>query len=110
MVFAMLVAILALAMMQGVCPMTLGLGPDGTLFSDRFYGWYKISPKTLENDLKGGCYNDANPHSVTSVRLEVAANTPQPTVEKIIALLSRMGWPRDRVTIGVWSDYPKKPD
>jgi hypothetical protein len=39
--------------------MRIDVTKSGDFFTNRFYGHYKTSPKLLESDLKGGCYNDA---------------------------------------------------
>ena len=104
-----LALILAFATMQSTCPMTIGVGRDGTLFSDRFYGWYKTTPKTLESDLRGGCYNDNNPHAVTSVTLALAPGASQSKVDLVFSILGREGWSRGKVTTESWSGYPQKP-
>jgi hypothetical protein len=106
----MLIPVLALAMMQGVCPMTIGIGKDGAIFTDRFHGWYKTSPKTLESVLRGGCYNDANPHSVTSVKLLIAAAAPKPRVDLVYSILQEEGWPRERLKMESWDKYPRNPE
>jgi len=105
----MLIAVLALALTQNVCPITIGVGRDGSLFSDRFQGWYKTSPTTLESNLRGGCYNDANPHAVTSVTLAITADAPKPRVDLVLSLLKRNGWSRENVNFQSWKEYPKKP-
>jgi hypothetical protein len=105
----MLIPVLALAMLQGVCPMTIGVGKDGAIFTDRFQGWYQASPKTIESDLKGGCYNDANPHSVTSVKLFIAAGVPAARLDLVFSILQKDGWSRERVQVQSWDEYPRKP-
>jgi hypothetical protein len=106
---AMLLPVLALAVLQGVCPMTIGVGNDGKLFTDRFHGWYMVSAKTLESDLHGACYNDSNPHNVTSVKLALPANAPKPQVDLVFSILEKEGWTRKNVDVLPWSVYPKKP-
>jgi hypothetical protein len=96
-------------MLQGVCPMTIGVGDDGKFFTDRFHGWYMASAKTLESDLHGGCYNDSNPHQVTSVKLALAANAPKPKVDLVFSILAKEGWTREKVKVQPWSEYPKMP-
>jgi hypothetical protein len=105
----MLIPVLALAMMQGVCPMTIGVGKEGTLFTDRFQGWYKTSQKSLDGDLHGGCYNDANPHSVTSVKLFIAPGAPKQRLDLVFSILQEDGWPRDKVQVQSWDEYPRRP-
>jgi hypothetical protein len=106
---AMLALVLALAMTQSSCPMTIGIGGDGTFFSARFNGWYKISPKTLEGDLHGGCYNDANPLQLTSVKLLLAPKAPKPKVDLVISILAKEGWSREKINVQTWSGYPQAP-
>jgi hypothetical protein len=105
----MLASILLVAMIQHPCPITIGIGRDGTLFSDRFYGWYRITPKTLESDLKGGCYNDANPSPITSVKVAIAADAPPPKIDLVFSILARDGWPKGKVNVQSWTRYPQKP-
>lgn len=105
----MFAALLLLAMTQSSCSMTIGIGQDGTIFSTRFSGWYKISSKTLESDLQGGCYNDANPSPVTSVELLVAPKTPRPLVDHLFSILEKEGWSRERINVQPWTQYPHDP-
>jgi len=100
---------LALAMPPSICPMTIGVGADGTIFTDRFHGWYEVSLKTLDSDLRGGCYNDANPGPVTSVRLLVASAAPKPIVDSVLSLLKTHGWSQEKVTCLPWRNYPNSP-
>ena len=72
---------------------------SGAFFTHRFTGRYKTSPKLLENDLKGGCYNDANPGPVSSVTLSIAPAAPTERVKIIYAILERNGWPKARIKI-----------
>jgi hypothetical protein len=74
---AMLAVILAIGMAQNACPMTIGVGAEGRFFSHRFSGWYGTSTKSMESDVRVGCYNDANPSPVTSVRLVIAPGAPK---------------------------------
>ena len=90
--------------------MTIGLGADGTIFTNRFQGWYKVSLKTLGSDLRGGCYNDANPVKVTSVKIYVAPNAPKPKIDRVFSILEEDGWSRETVDVQRWSTYPKPPD
>jgi hypothetical protein len=79
------------------CPMVIRVRPDGTFFTFRFQGWRVTSSKTLESDLKGECYNDANPSKVTSVTVEPSPNAPGSRLKFLYDLLARDGWPRERV-------------
>jgi hypothetical protein len=105
----MLIAVLALAMMHGVCPITIGVGSDGRLYSDRFHRWYNISSKTLQSDLRGGCYDDANPSPITSVRILVGPGAPDHKVDEVFAILEKQGWSRDKVSVRPWDQYPQRP-
>jgi hypothetical protein len=109
MVAAMILAILALAMIHDVCPITIGVGRDGQLFSDRFQGWYRVTLKTLQSDLHGGCYNDANPSPVTSIKIVVAPGSPELEMDEVLVILKKEGWSRDRVNVRSWDEYPGKP-
>jgi biopolymer transport protein ExbD len=106
---AMVTLILAAAILQDVCPMTIGVSADGTIFSNRFHGWYEVSPGTLERDLHGGCYNDANPSHVTSVQVAVAAHAPEQKVALVFSILKKEGWNRNKVKIQSWEHFPGKP-
>lgn len=95
--------LLTLAMaLSFTCPMTIGVSGDGTIYSDRFYGWYRTSPKTLDGVLRGGCYNDANPTPVTSVRLLLAPGAPKSRVDLVFSILEKDGWSRDKVSARPW--------
>lgn len=89
--------------------MKIGMGADGTVFTNRFHGWYKVSLKTLDSDLRGGCYNDANPSHVTSVRLFLAPNAPKPNVDSVLSVLKKEGWGRDKISVEPWRSYPRPP-
>jgi hypothetical protein len=102
----MLSLILALALTPQGCPMTIGINDQGTLFSSRFAGWYQISARTLDSDLKGGCYNDANPIAVTSVVVLVAPGAPKPKTERVFEILKVHGWSRDKIEIKSWDGKP----
>jgi hypothetical protein len=106
-VSAMLIAVLALAMMHDVCPITIGVGSDGRLYSDRFHGWYRITPRTLNSDLRGGCYNDNNPSPVTSVNILIAPGAPKPKTDEVFSILEKEGWSREKVTVKSWDQYPQ---
>ena len=105
----MLTLALALAMMQDICPVTLGVGSDGSLFSNRFRGWYTVSARTIQSDLRGGCYNDANSHPVTSVKVELAPKAPKAKVEQVFSILKKEGWGQEKVKVESWDDYPRPP-
>jgi hypothetical protein len=105
----MMTAILAFAVMQNPCPFTIGVGKDGAIFTNRFYGWYKTNPKTLQNVLHAGCYNDNVPQLITSVKLEFAANAPKARIDLVYSILGREGWAPERVTVRPWVQYPAKP-
>ena len=91
------------------CPITIAIDNSGTLFSNRFHGWYEVSTKTLESDLKGGCYNDANPTPVTSVKVLLTISSPKPEIDRVLAILRAKGWSKDKVDIEVWDGKPPKP-
>jgi len=64
----------------------------------RFNGWRVTSMHTLESDLKGGCYNDANPSKVTSVTIEGSKQAPASRLKLLYELLSRNGWPQSEIS------------
>jgi hypothetical protein len=106
----MIAFLLALAMTPSfTCPMTIGVSGDGTIYSSRFYGWYKTSSKTLDSDLRGGCYNDANPTPVTSVRLLLVAEAPKSKVDLVFSILKKDGWSRDKVSVESWDGKAPTP-
>jgi hypothetical protein len=99
----MIAFLFALAMTPSfTCPMTIGVGGDGTVYSGRFNGWYKVSSKTLDSDLRYGCYNDANPTPVTSVDLLLARGAPSARVDLVFSILKRDGWSREKVNVQQW--------
>jgi hypothetical protein len=106
----MFTAVLALGMMQGACPITIGVGSDGRLYSDRFHRWYNVSSKTLQGDLRGGCYNDSNPSPITSVKIVVGPGAPQSKIDQVFSILEKQGWSRDKVSVGNWEQYPFRPN
>ena len=105
----MLVSVLALALMQQPCPLTIGVGKDGGIFFDRFHGWYKTGPKMLQSVLHAGCYNDNNPHPITSVKLIIAQKAPKERVELVNSILRQEGWTPGKVVAEPWTCYPRKP-
>lgn len=106
----LLTIVLTLTAAQSSCPMTIGVGNHGEIMEGRFHGWYSISTKTLISDLHSGCYNDANPSPVTSVRLMLAPKAPNEKTEEILSMLAKEGWQRERIHIQSWSTYPQKPE
>jgi hypothetical protein len=72
---------------------------SGDFFTNRFSGRYKTSPKLLESDLKGGCYNDNNPVPVSSVTLSIAPGAPTERVKLLYEILERSGWPKARIKV-----------
>jgi hypothetical protein len=55
--------------------------------------------RTLESDLKAGCYNDGNASKVTSVTIEASPQAPRGRLKILYDLLARSGWPRERIKI-----------
>jgi len=106
---ALLSFVLALATAAPACPMSIGIGGDGALYSDHFHGWYKISAKTLKSDLQGGCYPDPKPRPVSSVRLLIAPNAPKPKIDLVLSILEKEGWAREKIGVEKWSTYPQAP-
>lgn len=100
---------LVLALVMSTCPITLGIGTDGGLYSNRFHGWYEVSAKTVASDLRGGCYNDANPLAVTSVKLFIAPDAPKAAVDRVFSVLEKEGWSREKLTVEKWRNYPFEP-
>ena len=81
------------------CPLIIRVRASGTLITHRFDGWRVTSMRTLESDLKGGCYNDANPSMVTSLTIEASKEAPPAKLKLLYEALSRGGWQRNRITI-----------
>ena len=100
---------LALLLLSNACPMKIGIARDGSLFSARMQGWYTTTDKTILRDLRGGCYNDARPSPVTSVTVDVSREAPNQTVDRVLHSLESMGWPRNKVTLGQWTNDPLEP-
>ena len=89
--------------------MTVGVASDGAVYFDRFNGWYKTAPKTLDRVLRAGCYNDANPQPVSSVKLALAPNAPKKRVNLVFSILEKEGWSREKVNVQPWNNDPHKP-
>ena len=106
----MLISILALALIQQPCPLTIGVGNDGGIFFDRFHGWYKTGPKMLQSVLHAGCYTDNDPHPITCVKLAIAQKAPKERVELVNSILRQEGWTPDKVVAEPWTRYPRKPE
>ncbi len=104
----MLVPLLVFAMMQ-LCPLTIGVGKDGSIFFDRFQGWYKTTPKTLEGVLHAGCYNDNDPQPITSVKLALAEDAPKQRIKLVNSILKQEGWTPEKIIVLPWTQYPRKP-
>jgi hypothetical protein len=84
---------------RDLCPVVYGIDADGRIFVYTHNGNYRRSLVTIESDLKGGCYNDANPASVSSVTIKTAVGSPKGRLDEVLSLLARNGWARDRVKI-----------
>jgi hypothetical protein len=87
----------------GPCSVRIAVATDGGFYDILHNGVYKRSPRTLEQELRGGCYNDANPSRVTSVVLEIADGAPPARTESLYKLLERNGWTRSKVLVEPWS-------
>jgi hypothetical protein len=83
-----------------VCPVRVEVSRSGEFYTNRFQGHYKTSAKLLERDLRGGCYNDANPSKVTSVTAKVVPNAPPGSVQALYRLLEQNGWPKSKLKVG----------
>ena len=93
---------LAAALSASTCPLTVGVNATGAMYSDRFHGWYRTSASTLRSDLHNGCYNDANPSPVTSVKVLLDPNAPKSRVDSVFTILRSEGWERNRVVVESW--------
>jgi hypothetical protein len=105
----MFAIVLAIAMSPGVCPIRIGIGVDGVVFTNAMHGWYKTSLKSLDGALQGECYNDSNPSPVTSVSLFLAPAAPKPRVDAVLSVLKTEGWSRDKIRVESWRSYPSPP-
>ena len=105
----MLAIALAIAMSPGACPMRIGIGADGTVFTNRMHGWYKASLQSMEGELRSECYNDSHPSPITSVTLFLAPDAPKPRVDAVFSVLKKDGWSQDKITVGSWRGYPNPP-
>ena len=85
---------------QDACPLVIRVRDDGNLVTWRFSGWRVTSTRTLASDLRGGCYNDSNPSKVTSVSVTIAKGAPAGRLNFLFELLTKNGWPREKVRIG----------
>ena len=106
----MFTLVFALIMSVPACPVDIGIARNGALFSNRFAGWYKISAKTLGSDLRGGCYNDANPLPITTVKLFIAPKAPRRTIDRVFSILKSDGWSREKITLETWKNEPDAPN
>ncbi len=91
------------------CPMVIGITADGTLRTNRFQGWVRTSPTTLESDLKNGCYPEGGPRPVSSVQVLVSRRAAFTDLVAVLDLLQRGGWSKDKLTIATWDNAPKRP-
>jgi hypothetical protein len=105
----MLALILAVSFIPSVCPVTIGIGGDGALYSDRMNGWYRVSPKSLAGNLQAGCYNDNDPSPVTSVKVFLAPGAAKPRVDLVFSILKKVGWDMKKVDVETWTGSPKPP-
>ena len=105
----MLAVALAIGLLTNACPLKIGIAHDGAVFSTRMQGWYRTSPGTLADVLRGGCYNDANPSAITSVNVEIAPNAPEARVHQVFSILEKAGWPKDKVKTEPWTNDPQEP-
>jgi hypothetical protein len=109
-VFAMLLPILALAMMQSPCSLYVGVSNDGNIFFDRFQGWVRIEATVLGGVLQQGCrtYVTSESKPVTSVRFVVAPKAPQEKVDVVFPILEKYGWTREQVIVEPWNSQIRK--
>lgn len=109
-VFAMLLPILALAMMQSPCPLYVGVSNDGNIFFDHFQGWIRIDATSLARVLRQGCATNARsePKPVTSVRFVVASKAPPEKVDAVFSILEKDGWTREKVFVEPWNSQIRK--
>jgi hypothetical protein len=91
------------------CPVVLGVDKSGNHFTNRFHGWYRVSSHALTSDLKGGCYNDAQPAAVSSVTLYLAVGVPSPQRRQILSILRGAGWSERKIMIRTWTNPPHQP-
>jgi len=82
-----------------VCPLVVEVSSTGAVFTNRFHGRNRTSLKLLASDLRGGCYNDANPSPVTSVTLQISPLAPKAIARAVSNTLEQNGWPPDKITV-----------
>jgi hypothetical protein len=109
-VFAMLLPMLALAMIQSACPIYLGVNNDGSIFFDRFQGWIRVDATQLAAVLHQGCRTNFSspPAPITSVRFAVAPKAPSSKVDEVFSLLEKNGWTRKDITPEPWTSPLRK--
>jgi hypothetical protein len=79
--------------------MVIRVRTDGSFITYRFNAWRTTSQRTLESDLKVGCYNDGNASRVTSVTIEPSKSAPAVRLTVLYDVLAQSGWPKDRVQV-----------
>jgi len=102
--------VLALAFVQSPCSITIGVGTDGALYSDRLSHWSKTNLKMVDSVVRTGCFcGDDCPKPITSVRLVIAPKASSEDVDRVLSTLAHEGWPRTKIQIEVWTTYPAQP-
>ncbi|MEG9432586.1 hypothetical protein [Terriglobus sp. ADX1] len=94
---------------RDVCPFKLRIAENDVLSmrDENAPVWYKVSLKTLDTRLGGGCYNDANPSPPTSIKVQFAPMVSPEVKKKFLDLLSRHGWTEKRIQVQPWNDKPE---
>jgi biopolymer transport protein ExbD len=64
--------------------MIIRIDASGRIFENRMFGMYRVSQKTLERDLKGGC-KERGP--VSSVTVHVDPATKHTTIQSLLDLV-----------------------
>jgi biopolymer transport protein ExbD len=70
------------------CPMVIHIDSRGAVFENRMQGMFRVSFKTMESDLKGGC-KKIGPVSSVVVNADHAA--PQSSLQRVTDLIHRFG-------------------
>jgi hypothetical protein len=99
----------SISLAQSNCTFMIGVAPDGSFLTDRFHGWYKTNPKLMEKVLQTGCYPEGGPRPISFVTLELTPSAPKTKVELAYSILARNGWPKSKLRVKVWKNYPDKP-
>jgi len=92
------------ALSSDICLVRIAVLSDGGYLDVTHNGSYKRTLSILAKQLRGGCYNDANPSPVTAVAVRIAPTAPQKRVNALYETLQKNGWPKDKVRKEEWEE------